>query len=81
MSIKVAVAGKEYQLDESTKNIMELFNEADALDQINANEPVIFILFSTLSPPSMKTPGPKFLIFVKSSTTTFPKSPKSKLAT
>lgn len=37
MSIKVTVAGKEYQLDEATKNIMELFKEADAVDHINSN--------------------------------------------
>jgi len=37
MSLKVIVQGSEYQLDEETKNIMEFFNEADALEKIEAN--------------------------------------------
>lgn len=42
MPFKVIVQGSEYQLDEETKNIMEFFNEAEALDKSEANEPVIF---------------------------------------
>ena len=40
MSFKVIVQGNEYLLDEETKNIMEFFNEAEALQKIESNEPV-----------------------------------------
>jgi hypothetical protein len=44
MSTKVLLAGKEYQLDQATENNMELFKEAEALDQINANQTVLLSL-------------------------------------
>jgi hypothetical protein len=46
MVTKVIIAAKEYQLDEEIKSIMEFFNEADALEKLNANEPVIFSFIS-----------------------------------
>ncbi len=39
MATKVVVEGKEYQLDQETKNVMELFKEAEALEKLNANQP------------------------------------------
>jgi hypothetical protein len=37
MVTKVIVGGKETQIDDETKNIMEFFNDADAVEKINAN--------------------------------------------
>ena len=49
MTFKVIVQGSEYQLDEETKNIMEFFNEAEALQKIESNEPVIFYPYLVLN--------------------------------
>lgn len=46
MATKVSVTGKEYTIDDETRNIMELFKEADALEKINANEPVPFLFYT-----------------------------------
>lgn len=49
MPFKVIVQGSEYQLDEETKNIMEFFNEAEALQKIESNEPVIVYPYLVLN--------------------------------
>lgn len=37
MVTKVIVSGKESQIDDETKNIMEFFSDAEAVEKINAN--------------------------------------------
>ena len=44
MPYKIVVGGKDYFLEQATEDLMEVFKEADALEKITNEKPVIFFI-------------------------------------